>query len=284
MFSLTWFYANESFWLNLFISFILIMTGIVAASFLYFDKEDYEMIKTTILKSENTRIDMDEFTDYFHMLHKNLIGGRKTMSLEKEIMHIPNLYVRNAFTLLIKPKEKESTFTLLRISNTEYKRKQDKLSKLFEKVGNFAITWGILGTLIGLFLKVGIFPTTALTLVAILGLGLPILFGLLFNFFLCKPLAQHTKTITNKEMNKRETIISLISGVLLNESPTVLKALLGDFTNVKIERSLDEIGLNYDQYERKKEQLEDLLQDDMQEVLKIILENKNKKDFKNTTS
>lgn len=280
MVSLNWYYANESFWLNLSISFILILTGIIAASLLYFDKEDYEIIKSVLSNSENTRIDMEEFTDYFHMLHKNLLSGRKTISLEKEIMHIPNLFVRNAFTLLIKPKEKEATFMLLRISNTEYKHNQDKLSNLIDRVGSFSIAWGILGTLLGIFLKVGLFPTAALTLLTLLGLGLPMLFGLLFNFFLCKPLAEHTKKITNKEMKKRETIVSLISGVLSNESPLVLKTLFGDYTNAKIERTLNEIGWNYNKYEHKKEQLENLLQDDMQEVLKIILEKKNKNDLK----
>jgi len=157
------------------------------------------------------------------------------LSLEDDLESVKDEMTRTAMQMVIDGTEPENILTVLEDFSSSTKKHQMIPAEVFETLGGYSPTLGIIGTVMGL---VHVLESLGGgSGVEELGRGIAVAFiatfyGIGFANLIWLPLSGKVKYITHHEENKRQIIITGVLGIQSGDNPRVLKdkliSLIGD--------------------------------------------------------
>ncbi|RDW16378.1 motility protein A [Oceanobacillus arenosus] len=151
------------------------------------------------------------------------------LALESEISEIEDTYIRKGFLLAVDGVEPEVIKDIMEAEITAMEDRHFKGRVLFEKAGEYAPAWGMIGTLIGLVLMLNdlsdasaLGPSMAVAL-------LTTLYGTVLANLFFLPMASKLEAKTEEEVFIKQIIIEGIIGVQSGQNPRILEEKLSAF-------------------------------------------------------
>ncbi|AXI09729.1 flagellar motor protein MotP [Oceanobacillus sp. 143] len=151
------------------------------------------------------------------------------LSLESEITEIEDKFIRKGFLLAVDGVEPEVIKDIMEAEITAMEDRHYKGRVLFEKAGEYAPAWGMIGTLIGLVLMLNdlddasaLGPSMAVAL-------LTTLYGTVLANLFFLPMSSKLEAKTEEEVFIKQIIIEGIIGVQSGQNPRILEEKLSAF-------------------------------------------------------
>ncbi|MDQ0272144.1 flagellar motor protein MotP [Cytobacillus purgationiresistens] len=163
------------------------------------------------------------------------------LSLEMEIGNESDPFIRKGILLAVDGMEPQMINDIMDADIIAMEERHRKGRVILEKAGEYAPSWGMIGTLIGLVLMLknledpsSLGPSMAIAL-------LTTLYGsLLANLFFI-PLAAKLETQTEEEVFYKQVIIEGVIGVQSGQNPSILRQKLSAFISDKERKEAEEM-------------------------------------------
>lgn len=210
-------------------SVIIVFGGLTAALCISFPLKDLKLLFVVIKQAfSHEDFQLSKLIDLFvHLSNKARREG--LLSLEAEVETIEDPFIKKGILLAIDGVDSDVIIDIMRAEISAMEERHRKGRSILEKAGEYAPSWGMIGTLIGLILMLNdlndpdlIGPSMAVAIITTL-------YGsLLANLFFL-PLAAKLADKTEKEVFFKQVIIEGIVGVQSGQNPKLLSEKLSAF-------------------------------------------------------
>ncbi|WP_110114142.1 flagellar motor protein MotP [Bacillus sp. CGMCC 1.16541] len=213
-------------------SLLIVLGGVLGALLISFPMSDLKGVFQVGKQAFNTNDqNLKELIDTFVSLsEKARREGLLSLEAEMEILEDP--FIKKGVLLAIDGVEPEVINDIMTAEIIAMEERHAKGRSIFEKAGEFAPAWGMIGTLIGLVLMLKslndpatLGPNMALAL-------LTTLYGSLMSNLLLYPIASKLSVKTEKEVFIKQIVIEGVIGVQAGQNPKILEEKLGAFLPV----------------------------------------------------
>lgn len=151
--------------------------------------------------------------------------------LENYLESVDDLFLKKGLQLVIDGAEPEVVNGVLETEIYALEERHRVAQEFFESAGSFAPTMGIAGAIMGLIVALGSIADPDTLGPAIAAAFVATLYGVVFAYCVCFPIASKLKTLTAKEimlrMLVREGVVALQSG----NNPIIIRERLNAFLN-----------------------------------------------------
>ena len=203
-------------------SFVLVFFGSFGAMLVAHDVADLKRLPKALVRAiKGTPDDIDEtITVLVDMADVARRDG--LLSLEKRLEGIHDPFLRSGLQLIADGVEGETIREMLDIDIAALDERHRSMFGMFESLGGYAPTFGMMGTVIGLINMLGNLSDPSQ-----LGLGMSLallttLYGVLFANLLYLPVANRLKRLNSLELSARDLAMDAMLSIQEGISPRVL--------------------------------------------------------------
>ncbi|MBP2077307.1 flagellar motor protein MotP [Oceanobacillus polygoni] len=226
---------------------VFIVIGGLFASMLVTFKMDQIKLTGKIMKEAFHKNDM-QLAELIHLFVRLSERARRDgiLALESELEEVQDPFIKKGVLLAVDGIEPEVITDIMNAEITAMEDRHYKGRVLFEKAGDYAPAWGMIGTLIGLVLMLNTLedpgtlgPSMAVAL-------LTTLYGTVLANLFFLPMASKLEAKTEEEVFTKQIIIEGIIGVQSGQNPRILEEKLSAFLSKDVkERKTIEDKENY---------------------------------------
>lgn len=204
-------------------SIAIVLGGVAAALLINFSFEELKLIpkalRHTFVQTQHQPKEIIE----------TIVGlatqARKEglLSLEKKIEDVPNPFIKKGVLLAVDGLEPDDVRSLLENEIAAMEERHRKGQLIFQKAGDYAPAWGMIGTLIGLVLMLQnlddpatLGPNMAIAL-------LTTLYGTVFANLIFLPMVSKLENKTDDEIFIKKLIIEGVLGIQSGQNPRIIE-------------------------------------------------------------
>lgn len=210
-------------------SFFIVVGGVFASLLVTFKTEQIKLfgkiIKETMYKNEQDTADL---IDLFIRLSERA-RREGLLALEQELEDVDDPFIRKGIMLAVDGVEPEVITDILNAEITAMEERHYQGRVIFEKAAEYAPSWGMIGTLVGLILMLNklndpstLGPSMAVALITTL-------YGTVLANLFFTPMANKLEAKTEEEIFTKEIIIEGIIGIQSGQNPRILEEKLNAF-------------------------------------------------------
>lgn len=213
-------------------SIFIVLGGVFASMLVTFKREQLKLIgkiiKETMYKEDRNT---PELIGLFIRLSERA-RREGLLALEQELEDVEDPFIRKGVMLAVDGVEPEIITDILNAEIAALEERHYKGRVLFEKAAEYAPSWGMIGTLIGLILMLNqlddpstLGPSMAVALITTL-------YGTVLANLFFSPMASKLETKTEEEIFMKQVIIEGIIGIQSGQNPRILEEKLNAFITV----------------------------------------------------
>ncbi|MGP4073643.1 flagellar motor protein MotP [Piscibacillus sp. B03] len=210
-------------------SFIIVLGGLTGALLINFNPAEMKLIgkvfKEAFSKSDHNLKELIQL--FIHLSEKARREG--LLALESELEELDDEFIKKGVYLAIDGIEPEVINDIMNAEITAMEERHNKGRSIIEKAGEYAPSWGMIGTLIGLVLMLNnltspetIGPSMAVAL-------LTTFYGMVLANLVFIPIAGKLYNMTEEEVFMKQVIIEGVIGVQSGQNPKILEEKLSAF-------------------------------------------------------
>lgn len=210
-------------------SFLIVVGGTAAALLVTFNLKELRLLPT-VLKSAFSR-EENELADVIDTFVELSDRARREglLALEAVVEEVEDPFLKKGVLLAVDGVEPEVIHDIMSAEVAAMEERHNKGRAILEKAGDFAPSWGMIGTLIGLVLMLRNLENPA-TLGPNMAIAImTTLYGSLFANLVFLPMATKLANKTEKEVFMKQIIIEGVIGVQSGQNPKVLQEKLSAF-------------------------------------------------------
>jgi chemotaxis protein MotA len=203
-------------------SLVLVFLGSLGASVVSYDLVDVKRAPAALLRAfKGSAQDNDRIIDV--LLRMAEVARRDgLLALEKQLEEIDDPFVQGGLQLIADGVEADTVRQMLEIDVASLDERHRSMIALFESLGAYAPTFGMMGTVIGLINMLGNLSDPSQ-----LGLGMSLallttLYGVLFANLLYLPIGARLKRLNAQELSARDMALDAMLSIQEGMSPRVL--------------------------------------------------------------
>ncbi|QED48963.1 flagellar motor protein MotP [Cytobacillus dafuensis] len=214
-------------------SMLIVLGGVIAGLLVSFPPKDMKHVFTVIKQgfSQNEQ-NLDQLIKTLVTLSERA-RREGLLSLEVEIEEVEDPFIRKGILLAVDGIEPDMINDIMNAEITAMEERHRKGRSILEKAGEYAPSWGMIGTLIGLVLMLrnlndpsSLGPNMAIAL-------LTTLYGTLLANLVFLPIASKLALKTEKEVFLKQIIIEGVLGVQAGQNPKLLEEKLSAFLSTE---------------------------------------------------
>ncbi|TFB25068.1 flagellar motor protein MotP [Filobacillus milosensis] len=222
-------------------SFIIVIGGLLGALFINFDLKEMKLTWKVFKEAFNkTDHNLKDLIQLFITLSERA-RREGLLALESEIEDLDDEFIKKGVYLAIDGIEPEVINDIMNAEITAMEERHGKGQAIIEKAGEYAPSWGMIGTLIGLVLMLNnltnpqtIGPSMAVAL-------LTTFYGMVLANLVFIPIAGKLNNMTEQEVFMKQVIIEGVIGVQSGQNPKILEEKLSAFlSNEELKESKEE--------------------------------------------
>ncbi|QFT90223.1 Chemotaxis protein PomA [Bacillus sp. THAF10] len=224
-------------------SLLIVLGGTIGALLITFNMKEMQVLpgvmKQVFSKQEN------ELSELIHTFVKLSDRARREglLALEAELDDVNNDFLKKGVLLAVDGVEPEVINDIMNAEIAAMEERHRKGRSILEKAGDYAPSWGMIGTLIGLVLMLKnlndpstLGPNMAIAI-------LTTLYGTLLANLVFIPMANKLGNKTEREVFIKQIIIEGVIGVQSGQNPKILEEKLSAFlSNQDREKSEEEVA------------------------------------------
>ncbi|WP_156291540.1 flagellar motor protein MotP [Oceanobacillus salinisoli] len=209
---------------------ILIVLGGLTASMLITFKMDQIKLTFKLLKatSYQNNLQLPELIRLFVQLSERA-RREGILALENDLDDIEDPFIRKGITLVVDGVEPEVIKDIMEAEIIAMEDRHYKGRALFEKAGEYAPSWGMIGTLIGLVMMLNRLSDPATLGPSMAVALLTTLYGTILANLVFIPMANKLEGKTEEEVFIKQIIIEGIIGVQSGQNPRIFEEKLNAF-------------------------------------------------------
>lgn len=210
-------------------SFLIVFGGVMAALFISFPIRDLKHIFKIIKQSFSYKnYDLPELIQIFIRLSERA-RREGLLALERELESVDDPFIKKGILLAVDGLEPDVINDIMSAEISAMEDRHEKGRIILERAGEYAPSWGMIGTLIGLILMLkdlndpeSLGPNMAIAL-------LTTLYGSLLANLVFLPMANKLALKTEREVFYKQVIIEGVIGVQSGQNPRLLEEKLQAF-------------------------------------------------------
>lgn len=210
-------------------SILIVIGGLIAAILINFNLEQIKLtgriMKEAFNKNEQS---LPELIDLFVRLSERA-RREGLLALENELEDVEDPFIKKGVLLAVDGIEPEVINDIMNAEITAIEERHQRGRSIFEKAGEYAPAWGMIGTLIGLVLMLNTLddpstlgPNMAVAL-------LTTFYGTVLANLVFLPMAGKLENKTDEEVFLKQIVIEGVIGVQSGQNPRILEEKLGAF-------------------------------------------------------
>ncbi|MBW3657871.1 MAG: motility protein A [Actinobacteria bacterium] len=203
-------------------SFVLVFLGSLGAAVISYDLADVKRVPAAVLRAfKGAPADSDRTIDT--LLRMAEIARRDgLLALEKQLAGVDDRFIQSGLQLIADGVEVDTVRQMLEIDIAALDERHRSMFSLFESLGSYAPTFGMMGTVIGLINMLGNLSDPSQ-----LGLGMSLallttLYGVLFANLFYLPIGARLKRLNAQELSVRDMALDAMLSIQEGMSPRVL--------------------------------------------------------------
>ncbi len=214
-------------------SMLIVLGGVFGALCVSFPiRQLRNMWRVGLQAFQSKESNVDEMIGKFVQLSE-LARREGLLALEAEMHKVHDPFVRKGLLLAIDGVEPEIIKEMLEAEIIGVEERHSRGRNMFEKAGDYAPAWGMVGTLIGLVLMLRNLNTPS-TLGPNMAIALlTTLYGSLLSNLLFQPIAAKLAVKTEQEVFMKEVVIEAVVGLQNGQNPRLLQEKLKAFIPAK---------------------------------------------------
>ncbi|WP_062356949.1 flagellar motor protein MotP [Bacillus kwashiorkori] len=210
-------------------SMIIVFGGLTAAMLISFSLKEMRLLFTVIRQAFSRQDNnLSQLIQLFVRL-SDRARREGLLALESEIEEIDDPFIRKGMLLAVDGMDSDVIIDIMNAEISAMEERHRKGRSLLEKAGEYAPSWGMIGTLIGLILMLNdlndpstLGPNMAIALITTL-------YGSLLSNLVFIPLAAKLALKTEKEVFMKQIVIEGVIGVQSGQNPKLLNEKLSAF-------------------------------------------------------
>lgn len=210
-------------------SILIVLGGLIASMLITFKMDQLKLLlklfKATSLQNS---IQLPELIDLFSRLAERA-RREGILALENDLEEIEDSFIRKGILLVVDGVEPEMINDILEAEIIAMEDRHAKGRSLFEKAAEYAPSWGMIGTLIGLVLMLNKLSDPATLGPSMAVALLTTLYGTVLANLVFTPMANKLEGKTEEEVFYKQIIIEGIIGVQSGQNPRILEEKLNAF-------------------------------------------------------
>ncbi|SEU07572.1 chemotaxis protein MotA [Salinibacillus kushneri] len=221
-------------------SILVVLGGLIGAILINFSLKDLKLtfkVFKEAFRSDN--YDLKGLIQLFVTLSEKA-RREGLLALENEVDEVEDPYIRKGVLLAIDGIEPEVINDIMNAEIVAMEERHQRGRAIFQKAGEYAPSWGMIGTLIGLVLMLNnlsnpetIGPSMAVAL-------LTTFYGTLLANLVFTPLAGKLENKTDEEIFLKQIVIEGVIGVQSGQNPKILEEKLSAFLSNEQKNDLEE--------------------------------------------
>lgn len=210
-------------------SFFIVIGGLIASMLITFKMEQIKLtgkiIKEAMYKNDQ------RIPDLINLFIRLAERARREglLALENELENVDDPFIKKGVMLAVDGVEPEVITDILNAEITAMEERHYKGRVLLEKAGEYAPSWGMIGTLIGLILMLNTLDDPATLGPSMAVALLTTLYGTVLANLVFGPMASKLEAKTEEEVFTKQIIIEGIIGIQSGQNPRILEEKLGAF-------------------------------------------------------
>ncbi|MBP3949791.1 flagellar motor protein MotP [Bacillus suaedae] len=223
-------------------SVLIVVGGVVAGTVIAFSFAELKVVPKVMKQAFNTsNHNLQELIDTF----VDLSGKARReglLALEAGLEEVEDPFIKKGVLLAVDGIEPDVIKDIMMAEVVAMEERHRKGRAILEKAGEYAPTWGMIGTLVGLILMLqnlsdpsSLGPSMAVAL-------LTTLYGTILANLVFLPMATKLSNKTEEEVFVKQIIIEGVIGVQSGQNPKILQEKLGAFISNKDKRDDEGLG------------------------------------------
>ncbi|GAA0484519.1 flagellar motor protein MotP [Salinibacillus aidingensis] len=220
-------------------SILVVLGGLLGAILINFSLKDLKLTLRVFKEAfNNESYDLKELIRLFVGLSEKA-RREGLLALENEVDKVEDPYIRKGVLLAIDGSEPEVINDIMNAEIVAMEERHQRGRAIFQKAGEYAPAWGMIGTLIGLVLMLNnlsnpetIGPSMAVAL-------LTTFYGTLLANLVFNPLAGKLENKTDEETFLKQVVIEGVIGVQSGQNPKILEEKLSAFLSSEERNDLE---------------------------------------------
>ncbi|NEU29969.1 flagellar motor protein MotP [bacterium LRH843] len=218
-------------------SIFIVCGGVAAAIAITFSKTELKMVPKVASEAFRTNDhNLEQLIDVFVEL-SGKARREGLLALEAGLDEVEDPFIKKGVLLAIDGIEPDVIKDIMMAEVVAMEERHQKGRAIFEKAGEYAPAWGMIGTLVGLVLMLknlndpsSLGPNMAVALITTL-------YGAVLANLVFLPMATKLENKTNEEIFMRQIIIEGVIGVQSGQNPKILEEKLSAFVNKKSKKT-----------------------------------------------
>ncbi|WP_203361460.1 flagellar motor protein MotP [Bacillus sp. REN10] len=223
-------------------SLLIVFGGVVAAMLINFPLKDIKHVFVVMRQAfQQEETDLEGLIQRFVKLSEKA-RREGLLSLEVSLNEEKDEFLKKGILLAVDGIEQEMLIDIMNAEIVALEERHRKGRSLLEKAGEYAPSWGMIGTLIGLVLMLNnlndpatLGPNMAVALITTL-------YGSLLANLVFLPMASKLELKTEQEVFYRQIIIEGVVGVQAGQNPKILQEKLTAFLSKEEKLSSEKLG------------------------------------------
>jgi len=210
-------------------SIFIVLGGVIASMLITFKFEQIKLTGRVLKESFNKTEDrLPELIQLFIRLAERA-RREGILALENELEEVEDPFIKKGILLAVDGIEPEVITDILNAEITAIEERHYKGRVLLEKAGEYAPSWGMIGTLVGLILMLNQLSDPATLGPAMAVALITTLYGTVLANLVFLPMASKLEAKTEDEVFLKQIIIEGIIGVQSGQNPRILEEKLSAF-------------------------------------------------------
>ncbi|MBA2173309.1 flagellar motor protein MotP [Halobacillus locisalis] len=221
-------------------SIVIVLGGLIAALLVNFNLSELKLtFRVTKEAFKSSDMNLRELITLFVQLSERA-RREGLLALEAELEEVEDPFIKKGILLAVDGIEPEVINDIMNAEIVAVEERHQKGRAIFEKAGEYAPAWGMIGTLIGLVLML-----QSLTSPETLGPKMAVallttFYGTLLANLVFIPMAAKLENKTEKEIFMKQVIIEGVIGVQSGQNPKILEEKLGAFLSEEDKKIVEE--------------------------------------------
>lgn len=210
-------------------SIFIVLGGVIASMLITFNFEQIKLTGRVLKESFNKTEDrLPELIQLFIRLAERA-RREGILALENELEEVEDPFIKKGILLAVDGIEPEVITDILNAEITAIEERHYKGRVLLEKAGEYAPSWGMIGTIVGLILMLNQLSDPATLGPAMAVALITTLYGTVLANLVFLPMASKLEAKTEDEVFLKQIIIEGIIGVQSGQNPRILEEKLSAF-------------------------------------------------------
>ena len=227
------------------IAFLIVIGGTICAAIVNFgDSVLLNAIKSAksifVKQKDKTDIVIDDIIQIAYYARKNGI-----FALESLVEHIDDAFLRRGVKLCIDINNPQLINDILKNEITYEEEQEFISSRVFEALGGYAPTFGIVGAVLGLIHVMSNMQSIEILCSGIATAFVATLYGVGFANLIFLPIAGHLKQKLREKVLLKEVITQGLISIHMQENPEIIKAKLLAYLKYNNKTQIPELGSIY---------------------------------------